>query len=133
MMTDATTEPGTQPSPAPLRHRLRDALGVAIKGRDRLSASVLRATLGAIENAEAVPADAASAGSVPGSLAIERSPVGVGAAEVARRVLTEGDVHAIVRAELAEREAAADTYLRAGRPEQADRLRAEIEVLAAFL
>ncbi|RAG80942.1 hypothetical protein DN069_35550 [Streptacidiphilus pinicola] len=116
----------------PLRHRLRDALGVAIKGRDRVSTSVLRATLGAIENAEAVPADTASAGGT-GSLAIEATPVGVGAAEVARRELTEDDVRAIVRAEVAEREQAAETYGRAGRPERVERLRAEIEVLAAFV
>jgi uncharacterized protein YqeY len=141
MTTEPTaTQPLTTPptfvdpsiEPLPLRHRLREALAVAIKGRDRLSTSVLRATLGAIENAEAVPADVAAAGG-PGSLAIEWSPVGVGAAEVARRVLTEDDVHVIVRAELAEREQAADTYLGAGRPEQAERLRAEIEVLAAFV
>jgi uncharacterized protein YqeY len=131
-----TTEPmTTQPTtthPLPLRDRLRDALAVAIKARDRVSTPVLRATLGAIENAEAVPADGAFAGGT-GSLAIERIPVGVGAAEVARRVLTEDDVHAVVRAELAEREAAVGTYVRVGRPEQAERLRAEIEVLAAFV
>jgi uncharacterized protein YqeY len=132
----STTRPSTpEPSmakPVPLRDRLRDALAVAIKGRDRVSTSVLRATLGAIENAEAVPADRAAAGGSV-SLAIERTPVGVGAAEVARRVLTEDDVRTVMRAELAERAAAADTYARVGRLEQAERLRTEIEVLAAFL
>ena len=119
----------------PLRHRLRDALAVAIKGRDRLSTSVLRATLGAIENAEAVPVDAATGAAAggTGSLAIEATPLGVGAAEAARRELTEDDVRAIVRAEVAEREHAADTYDRAGRPEQVERLRAGVEVLAAFV
>jgi uncharacterized protein YqeY len=132
MTTQRTAAQPTTTQPLPLRDRLRDALAVAIKARDRVSTSVLRATLGAIENAEAVPADGVSAGG-PGSLAIERTPVGVGAAEVARRVLTEDDVHAVVRAELAERAAAADTYARVGRPEQAERLRTEIEVLAAFV
>ncbi|WP_042415825.1 GatB/YqeY domain-containing protein [Streptacidiphilus anmyonensis] len=133
MTTEPITGPTTPPVPAPLRHRLRDALAVAIKGRDRLCASVLRATLGAIENAEAVPADAVSGGAGLRASAIEQSPVGVGAAEVARRVLTEDDVRAIVRAELAEREAAAETYRRVGRPDQAERLQAEIDVLAAFV
>ncbi|WP_236652138.1 GatB/YqeY domain-containing protein [Streptacidiphilus neutrinimicus] len=134
-VTQSVTEPVSEPTsrPMPLRDRLRDALAVAIKARDRLSTSVLRATLGEIENAEAVPTETASGVTRPGSLAIEQSPVGVGAAEVARRVLTEDDVHAIVRAELAEREAAAGTCRRAGRPEQAERLQEEIEVLAAFL
>ncbi|MEY9870804.1 uncharacterized protein YqeY [Streptacidiphilus sp. MAP12-33] len=118
--------------PLPLRHRLRDALAVAIKGRDRLTTSVLRATLGAIENAEAVPADPAVAGG-PGSLSIEGSPVGVGAAEVARRVLTEDDVRAVVRAEVAERREAVAAYERVGRPDHVERLRAEIEVLAAYV
>ncbi|SEK71182.1 GatB/YqeY domain-containing protein [Streptacidiphilus jiangxiensis] len=122
----------TDQTEIPLRHRLRDALAVAIKGRDRLTTSVLRATLGAIENAEAVPADRTAA-TAPGSLTIEGSPVGVGAAEVARRMLTEDDVRAVVRAEVAEREEAAEAYHRAGRPDQAERLRTEIEVLGAYL
>jgi uncharacterized protein YqeY len=120
----------------PVRQRMRAALTVAIKGRDRVAASVLRATLGAIENAEAVERPESGSGGVEGgqreSLAIEAIAVGVGAAEVDRRVLTEADVHAIVRAEVAEREAALATYERAGRGEQAERLQAELNVLAAF-
>src|SRR5689334_24351900 len=48
-------------------------------------------------------------------VAIERSPVGVGAAEVERRALTAAQVEDIVRAEVAEREAAARDYEKAGR------------------
>ncbi|MEZ0064177.1 uncharacterized protein YqeY [Streptacidiphilus sp. MAP12-20] len=115
---------------APVRQQLRDALSVAIKARDRSAASVLRATLGAIENAEAVERNEPEAGT---SLAIEQIAVGVGAAEVERRLLTEDDVRGIVRAELAEREAAVGEYERVGRPEHAERLRAEMAVLTPFL
>lgn len=58
---------------------------------------------------------------------------GVGAAEVARRRLSEAQVVAIVRAEVAEREAAARDYERAGHRPQAARLRAEAGVLGAYL
>lgn len=111
----------------PLRRQLRDALLVAIKGRDRVAASVLRATLGAIENAEAVER------SGPAQGAIEAIPIGLGAAETARRELTEADVRAIVRAELAEREDAVAACERAGRGEQAERLRVELNVLVEFV
>jgi uncharacterized protein YqeY len=116
-------------TPVPLRQRLRDALPAAVKARDRVAVAALRATLAAIDNAEAVDRPA----TVDRNLAIERIPVGVGAAEVARRVLTEVEVEQIVRAEVAEREAAARDYERADRPERAERLRAEIGVLAAHL
>jgi uncharacterized protein YqeY len=116
------------PSPPSLRQRLRDALPVALKARDRVAVAALRATLAAIDNAEAVPGPAR-----PGSLAIEHTPVGVGTAEVERRALTEEHVADIVRAAIAEREAAAHEYDRAGRRERAGQLRAEAGVLVAHL
>ena len=115
--------------PVPLRERLRAALPAALKARDRVAVAALRSTLAAIDNAEAVD----RAPDVDRNLGIERLPVGVGAAEVPRRVLTEAQVEGIVRAELAEREAAARDYERAGRPERADQLRGEAGVLAAHL
>ncbi|GIF19570.1 uncharacterized protein YqeY [Actinoplanes tereljensis] len=112
-----------------LRERLRKALPVAMKARDRDATTALRATLAALDNAEAVaPAEGAQ-----GSLAIEALPVGVGATEVARRALTEPEVEQIVRAELAERETAADDYERAGHPDRAEKLRSEARSLAAHL
>ena len=100
-----------------------------MKARDRVAVGVLRATLAAIDNAEAVDHSEAPAG----SLAIERIPTGVGAAEVARRELSESHVEQIVRAEIAEREAAAHQYERAGRADRAGQLRAEAEVLSAHV
>ncbi len=66
-------------------------------------------------------------------LGIDRIPRGLGAAEAPRRILTEAQVADIVRAELAEREAAAREYDRAGRPDRAEQLRGEVSVLAAQL
>jgi uncharacterized protein len=143
-----STQPDSQADSTPLRQRLRDALAPAMKARDRVTVGVLRSTLAAIENAEAVDGSAAAGSAAAGSalggsaagssaarqhLAIERSPVGAGATEVARRVLAEADVERIVRAEIAEREAAARDYDRVGRPEHAARLRDEIAVLSAHV
>jgi len=80
------------------RERMRAALPVAMKARDAVAVAALRATLGAIDNAEAVERPA---GAERGQ-AIEQSAVGVGAAE-------------------------------AGRPDRAQRLRAEARVLSAYL
>ena len=112
-----------------LRERLRAALPAAMKARDRIAVSALRSTLSAIDNAEAVehPAGAGR------GLAIEQSAVGVGAMEVARRDLSEDDVERIVRAEIAERESAADGYEASGRAEHAGRLRAEAAILTGLL
>uniref|UniRef100_UPI001891CFAF hypothetical protein n=1 Tax=Catenulispora pinisilvae TaxID=2705253 RepID=UPI001891CFAF len=87
----------------------------------------LRATLAAIENAEAVDAGPARAG------AIEARAVGIGVAEAARRELSEADVAAIVRAEIAEQERAAEVYEGSGHAEKAAELRAAATTLAAFL
>jgi len=86
---------------------------------------LLRSALAAIDNAEAVEIRDVRAG------AIETSPVGVGAAEVARRELTEADVAAIVRGEVEERRAAAGG--RAGRGDRAAELAAEADALTAHL
>jgi uncharacterized protein YqeY len=114
-------------SDVPLRQHLRESLKTAMRARDRVTVSVLRSTLAAIDNAEAVDAPPVA------GLAIEQSPAGLGAAEVARRHLTEADVTRIVQAEMTDRETAAVDYERAGRQDQADRLRAEIGVLSAHL
>lgn len=119
-----------QPSPSPtLRLRLREALRAGMKSRDRVTVGALRSALAAIDNAEAVQ----PAASADQSLAIEQSPVGAGAADVERRVLTEADVVQIVRAEVAAREAAAAEYDTVGQQERAELLRADARVLLAHL
>ncbi|MFL6113683.1 MAG: hypothetical protein ACJ786_20340 [Catenulispora sp.] len=111
----------------PLRDRLRAALPTALKNRDRATAATLRATLAAIENAEAVDAGGVRAG------AIESSPVGLGVAEAARRDLTEADVAAIVRAEIDERRRAVAVYERSGHADRAAESRTAADLLAGFL
>lgn len=114
---------------APLQERLRAALPAAMRARDKPTLALLRSTLAAIENAGAVELPDAPGG----GLAIEQTPVGAGAAEAARRELSEADVERIVRAELAEREAAAQAYDAAGQPDRAEQLRAGVAVVSAYL
>jgi hypothetical protein len=109
-------------SPGDIRTRLRRALAGALKARDTSTVSALRSALGAIGNAEAVdPAPPPPSGA--GSAHVAGAAAGLGAGEAERRRLTEADVAAIVRAEAAEREAAASEYERSGHAEQAARLR----------
>jgi uncharacterized protein len=115
-----------------LRQRLASALTAALKGRDKIAASALRSALAAIDNASAVPAGPAPAAST-GSPHFAGAVAGLGAAEAERRDLSEAEIEEIVRTEVAERQAAAQTYLRAGHPGQADRLRQEAQVLMAAI
>jgi uncharacterized protein len=115
-----------------LRDRLRDGLPAAIKARDGVAVAALRSALAAIENAEAVtPPPGSPAEATHAQLA--GTVVGVGAAEAERRALSEAEIEEIARAEVDERRAAADAYERAGRPEEARRLRAEADVLVGYL
>ena len=117
--------------PAPLRDRLRTALRTAMKARDAAAVAALRSALGAIDNAEAVDAaHVASTAEGPGGLA---GTVGLGAGEATRRTLTEADVERIVRAEAADRRAAAREYEGLGQADRASRLDAEAGILEAQL
>lgn len=112
-----------------VRLRLRDALPEAMRARDKAAVSALRGTLAALDNAEAVP----MAGTAPRAGALEASPLGAGATEVARRELSERDVLHVVRAEAEERLAAADGLTAPAHADRAARLRAEAAVLLRFL
>ncbi|MFE0024316.1 GatB/YqeY domain-containing protein [Amycolatopsis sp. NPDC059021] len=116
-----------------MRTELRRDLTAAIKDRDRVAVAALRSALAAIENAEAVPVDQhRKAGEVSGEH-VAAAAVGLGAAEVERRHLTEADVREIVAREVSERTASAAEYERLGRGDDADRLRAEAGVLGRYL
>lgn len=112
-----------------LRLRMRQALPEAMRARDKVAVSALRATLAALDNAEAVPVDEAALKGV----ALEHAPVGVGVTEAARRELGEGDVEDVVRAEAAERLDVAATLTAPAHADRAARLRAEAAVLLRFL
>ncbi|WP_438490309.1 hypothetical protein [Streptomyces sp. S186] len=100
-----------------------------MRARDKTAVSALRATLAALDNAEAVPVDEAE----PRAAALEHSPVGAGATEAARRELSEHRVVDVVRAEAAERLEAAAQLTAPAHADRAARLRAEAAVLLAFV
>ncbi|WP_030242490.1 MULTISPECIES: hypothetical protein [unclassified Streptomyces] len=100
-----------------------------MRARDKAAVSALRGTLAALDNAEAVPVDETS----HRAAALEASPVGAGATEAVRRELSERDVVDIVRAEAAERLAAAAQLTAPAHADRAGRLRAEAAVLLGFL
>jgi uncharacterized protein YqeY len=59
--------------------------------------------------------------------------MGLGAAEVARRTLTDAEIRTVIRAEVDERIEAADQLASAGRPDRAADVHAEIAVLTGLL
>jgi uncharacterized protein YqeY len=115
-----------------VRAQLSRALRTAMHSRDQAAVAALRSALAAIANAEAVDAGSRPA-PVTGSEHFAGAAAGLGAAEVARKELTEAAVREIVRAEIADRETAAGQYRRGGHAERADRLAAEIRALEAAL
>ena len=82
-----------------------------------IAASALRSALAALDNAGAVPPGPVPAAATGPHFA--GAVAGLGAGEVPRRGLAAGEAEQIVRAEIAEREAAATGYERAGDDEQA--------------
>ncbi|MGA8046076.1 MAG: hypothetical protein WCA30_07395 [Dermatophilaceae bacterium] len=112
----------------PIRERLRVAATRAMKDRDRAALSAYRHALAGIDNAEAV----VPAGGIPSAGALEQAATGLGAAEVARRELSDADIRAVVESEIAEHRQAATT-LEAHDADRADRHRRAAELLAQVL
>jgi uncharacterized protein YqeY len=111
------------------RTTLRDALLVARKHRDSARVSALRSGLSAIDNAETpdnARVDAPSSGTIAGGV------VGLGAAEVARRVLSDEEIRFLLQREVEERLAAAK-QVDASHAERAATLRTEAAVLRDLL
>lgn len=100
-----------------------------MRAGDKAAVSALRATLGALDNAEAVPVEETALR----GLALEQSPVGAGATEAARRELSEDSVVEVVKAEAAERLEVAAQLTAPAHGQRAARLRAEAAVLLRFL
>lgn len=100
-----------------------------MRARDSVAVSALRTTLAALDNAEAVPVDEAELRGV----AVEQSPMGLGATEATRRELSERSVADIVRAEVTERLETAAQLTAPAHADRAARLRAEAAVLLRFL
>src|ERR1700710_2692074 len=92
---------------ADLKDRLRADLTTAMKSRDELRTATLRMVLSAISAEEVAGTEA--------------------------RELTDDEVQAVLRREAKKRREAAEAFAGAGRPQQAERERAEGEVLAGYL
>jgi uncharacterized protein len=117
---------------ATVRDLLQRALREALKARDKVAVSALRSALGAIDNASAVPPGPAPVTATT-SPHVAGAAAGLGAAETGRRNLSAQEASAIVRAEVAERQAAARDYDRTGHTERAGLLRREADILASVL
>ncbi|AGC44994.1 hypothetical protein MYSTI_03688 [Myxococcus stipitatus DSM 14675] len=108
---------------------LRAALKEAMRTRDTQATAALRATMAAIDNAEAADlsvAPAAVLGVVAGSAG------GLGSGEVARLALTPEAVQAVVDRELQERRDAVALYTQLGKTDEARAVQAQLEVLLAL-
>jgi hypothetical protein len=97
-----------------------------------VAVSALRSVLAAIGNAEAVPSPTTSA-AIAQSQYFAGGAEGLAAAEAARRVLTEGEIAGIVRAEIVERETAARQYADTGHADRAVRLLRAAQVIRVAL
>jgi hypothetical protein len=99
---------------------MRADLRQAMKERDTSRMKVLRTTLAAIENSEAVEGVA----SVDGV---------AGYADVARRVLEDEEIAGILRREVDEWTEGVAEYRRIGQEARADDLQRELEILQGYL
>ena len=100
---------------------MQSDLKAAMSARDRATVAVLRTTLAALSNAEAVSADGS------------RPATGAFANEVDRRELDDADIRRIVGAERAELASSADEYDAVGQADEAAGLRAQVGVLDRYL
>jgi hypothetical protein len=110
---------------SPLRSRLRSALLDARRARASGTVSAVRNALAALDNAEAVPGDHVRAG------AIEQAATGAGAADAARRVLTDAEEGAVLDAEIASLAESAEMYAEVA-PERAGAARSAAAVLRSL-
>ena len=103
-----------------LQARIREDLAEAMRDRDMARVKVLRTTMSAIQNAEAVEGVASVEGVV-------------GYSDVQRRSLTDDDVIEIIIREIEEFEGSVAEYRQIGQTERADGLQRELEVLRSYL
>lgn len=116
------TEPAQQ-----WRTRLRARLIAARKAKDTVATAALRCALSAIDNAETPDVPLPRAG------AITDSAHGLGAAEVARRRLTEDQIRELIETEADERRAAAEQLRSVDQDDRAVQVEAEADVLRELI
>ena len=100
---------------------MQSDLKLAMSARDRTAVAVLRTTLAALANAEAVSADGS------------RPAVGAFANEVSRRELDDAAIRRVIEGERAELAASADEYDAVGQRDEATALRQQLAVLDRYL
>ena len=83
--------------------------------------------MSAIDNAETPE------GPVPSAGAISDSAVGIRAADIARRALSDDDIRSLIRKEIDERHEAAEQIAEGGHADRAAAIRGEASVLGALL
>ena len=109
-----------------MRRRLRERLQSALRARDALTAAVMRTTIAAIDNAQAVALAQPDA-------RYQVRTFGEAGVEVPRRELAQADVDALLAAEVAQRLETAHQFERHGQGAAAARLRDEASVLERYL
>jgi hypothetical protein len=114
--------PARDSGPQALRAVLRRDLVSAMKAREPDAVAALRTAIAAIDNAEAVPAPEARQAATSSHIAGARA--GLGAAEAARRNLSDSEQRAILRDQIAGYTAEADRYEALGQPAAAGCARA---------
>ncbi|GGC73945.1 GatB/YqeY domain-containing protein [Chelatococcus reniformis] len=107
-----------------MKARLRTDLRAAMKERRTGEASLIRALVAAIDNAEAPPLQASRT---------DQHRFRDGSAEIERLHLDPARVRAVLLTEIEERERAAAEMSRLERPDRADALRAEIVIAKRYL
>jgi uncharacterized protein YqeY len=116
MSNDPQTPPSTPDAVQPLRARLSADLLTAMKARDKVGVDTLRCLLAALDNAGAQDPNAFAAST-----------------EVLRKSLTQSELDALMKAEVTSRRTAVIDYERAGRHQDAARLRAELILLSRYV
>lgn len=108
-------------SAARLRAHLSEALRAALGTRDRQTIATIRSVMAALDNAGAVP------------MTDQPAPQISSGGDVPRKYLNDADVAAVLRAEIAERRAAADDYARRGQHIRAGDLRESAVLIEGWL
>jgi uncharacterized protein YqeY len=108
-----------------MKARMRADLRAAMKGGRAGEAKLLRVLVAAIDNAEAPPVEA--------DRSVDSHQFHEGSAEVERLSLSPAQLRGILLAEISEREDAAAEMHRLARPDHADALRAEVELIRRYV
>lgn len=111
----------TNHTPTPIREQLKTGLTQAMKARQSHIVRVLRATLGQIDNAEAVETDT------------HFVPLTGVSHDVPRKILSEAEMRQIVQTEADELKKAAMEYAHLGKLTESAELQAEWEALNRYL